>query len=76
MSSLGSLKGHNHGNFSIFERNEATNKAFCFIYKIILKHQEKEIDQVLTEEYCFRTKVRELFHTHKNTYPLFIHDEK
>ena len=36
------------GNFTIFEQNEAT--IALLIYKIILKHQENEINQVLKEE--------------------------
>ena len=35
-------------NFTIFEQNEATIPLF--IHKTILKHQKKEIHQVLKEE--------------------------
>ena len=52
-------------NFTIFEQNEATIPSF--IHKTILKHQDKEIHQILKEEHViwsvlahFR-KMQELF---------------
>ena len=47
------FKGAAMRNFTIFKKNEATIplSISLFIYKTILKHQEKEIHQVLKEEH-------------------------
>ena len=42
------LKGQYYGNFTIFEQSEATIPLF--IYKVILRHQEKEINHGLKEK--------------------------